>query len=70
MQGAPDPSGGRVTLVLADVVGARAVEGAFNDRYGWDLRRVKIPLHAAGRAFVKPGRLVLADAERFRARKG
>jgi len=59
-----------MTLVLADVVGARAVEGTFSDRYGWDLRRVKIPLHAAGRALVEPGRLVLADAERFRERKG
>ncbi len=59
-----------MTLVLADVVGAGAVEGAFSDRYGWDLRRVKIPLHAAGRTFVEPGRLVLADAERFRARRG
>ncbi len=59
-----------MTLILADVVRAEVVEGTFNDRHGWDLRRVKIPLHAAGRAFVEPGRLVLADAGRFRAGKG
>ncbi|MDK2464471.1 MAG: flavin reductase [Candidatus Korarchaeota archaeon] len=59
-----------MTLILADVVGAEVVEETFNDRYGWDLRRVKTPLHAAGRAFMEPGRLVLADAGRFRAGKG
>ncbi len=60
---------GEVRLVVGEIVRAEAEEGLFNDRYGWDLKKVKIPLHAAGRTFVEPGRLLLADASRFKKRK-
>ena len=60
---------GEVKLVVGEIVHAEAEEGLFSDRYGWDLKKVKVPLHAAGRAFVEPGKLLLADASRFRKRR-
>ncbi|RUM47099.1 MAG: flavin reductase family protein [Hyperthermus sp.] len=41
-----------VYLVIGDVVGAYADKALFNERYGWDLRKVRILMHAAGRAFT------------------
>ena len=49
-----------VNLVVADVVAAYADPTLFNERYGWDLRKARIAIHAAGRAFTVPGGLYVA----------
>ena len=41
-----------VHLAVADVVAAYADEELFNPAYGWELRRTRIAMHAAGRAFT------------------
>jgi len=48
-----------VDLVVGDVVSAYADEGLFS-RYGWDLRKVKILLHSAGRAFTTQAGIFIA----------
>ncbi len=48
-----------VDLVIADVVAAYARSDLYNPRYGWVLTKAHILMHAAGRAFVLPGRLVI-----------
>jgi len=49
-----------VDLIIADVVAAYARSDAYNPRYGWELAKAKILLHASGRAFTTPGRLIIA----------
>ncbi len=49
-----------VDLVVADVVAAYARSDAYNPRYGWELAKAKILLHASGRAFTTTGRLIVA----------
>ncbi len=49
-----------VYLVVADVVAAYADESLFNTRYGWEIRRVKIAMHSAGRAFTTNNGLYVA----------
>ncbi len=50
---------GECSLVIARVAASHVRKDLYT-RYGWDLRRAGILLHAAGRAFVLPGRLVFA----------
>ncbi len=50
---------GESTLFIAEVVHAEAVD-AFNEKYGWDIRRAKPLLHCSGRAFTVPDGLLLA----------
>ena len=45
---------GDTTLVIGDVVRCLVNEELFEERRGWDLRRVRIPLHVWGRAFTVP----------------
>ena len=49
-----------VYLVVADVVAAYAVESLFNTRYGWEIRRARIAMHSAGRAFTTNNGLYVA----------
>ncbi|WP_110138797.1 flavin reductase family protein [Hyperthermus butylicus] len=49
-----------VHLIVADVVAAYADPEFFNEKYGWDLRKARIAIHAAGRAFTIPGGLYIA----------
>ena len=41
-----------VYLVVGDVVEAYADRSLFNERYGWELRKTRVAMHAAGRAFT------------------
>ena len=41
-----------VYLAVADVVAAYALEELYNERYGWELRRTRVLMHSAGRAFT------------------
>lgn len=52
---------GEVKLYIGDVVAAYADEAVF-DRYGWNLRKVNIPLHNAGRGFYTVGRFIRANS--------
>ena len=49
-----------VDLVIADVVAAYADESLFNTRYGWELRKTRIAMHSAGRAFTTNSGLYVA----------
>jgi len=49
-----------VHLAVADVVAAYAREDLFNQRYGWELRRVRVAMHTAGRAFTTNNGLYVA----------
>ncbi|AEM38819.1 FMN-binding flavin reductase domain protein [Pyrolobus fumarii 1A] len=49
-----------VDLIVADVVAAYARSDVYNPRYGWELAKARILLHASGRAFTVPGRLLVA----------
>jgi flavin reductase (DIM6/NTAB) family NADH-FMN oxidoreductase RutF len=49
-----------VDLVVADVVSAYADPGLFNERFGWDLRRARVAMHAAGRGFTTAQQLFVA----------
>lgn len=49
-----------VDLVVADVVDAYAKTDLYDPRYGWRAAKAGILLHASGRAFNTPGRLVYA----------
>ena len=50
-----------VDLVVADVVDAYARKDLYDTRYGWRAAKAGILLHASGRAFFTPGRMVLAE---------
>jgi len=41
-----------VDLVVADVLAAYAKPKLFNEKYGWVLKEVRIPLHVSGRIFT------------------
>jgi flavin reductase (DIM6/NTAB) family NADH-FMN oxidoreductase RutF len=45
---------GDTMLVVGDVARCVVDGEKFNARYGWDLRKVSIPLHLWGRAFTAP----------------
>ncbi|OYT61756.1 MAG: flavin reductase [Thermofilum sp. ex4484_15] len=45
---------GDTVLIVGDVVRCVAKEEVFEERRGWDLGRVRIPLHIWGRAFSFP----------------
>ena len=49
-----------VDLVVADVVEAWADERLFHPRYGWELKKTRILMHAAGRAFTTNNGLYIA----------
>ncbi len=49
-----------VYLVIADVVEAKADPELFNPRYGWELKKTRIAMHAAGRAFTANSGLYVA----------
>lgn len=49
-----------VYLVVADVLAAYADESLFNTRYGWEIRRARIAMHSAGRAFTTNNGLYIA----------
>ncbi len=49
-----------VDLVVGDVVAAYADPGLFNERFGWDLRRARVAMHAAGRGFTTASQLFVA----------
>ncbi len=49
-----------VDLVVADVVAAYADPSLFNPRYGWQISKAEVLMHASGRAFTTPGRLLVA----------
>lgn len=49
---------GDCVTVIGEVVEAFAAEDGFSPKKGWDLTRVKIPLHVGGRLFSTPGRVV------------
>ena len=51
---------GETELVIGDVVDAYVLRrDLFNTRYGWIIPKSRILLHASGRAFSVPGRLLL-----------
>ena len=50
---------GECSLFIARIVASHVKRDLYT-RYGWDLKRAKILLHLRGRAFVLPGKLVLA----------
>ncbi len=52
---------GEVKFYIADMLAIHVKEHYYSDRYGWDLRRARILLHSAGRAFTTPGKLLLAS---------
>lgn len=49
-----------IDLVILDVISAYASKDDYDMRYGWQLRKANILLHASGRAFVVPGRMYFA----------
>jgi flavin reductase (DIM6/NTAB) family NADH-FMN oxidoreductase RutF len=49
-----------VYLVVADVVAAYADAELFNPRYGWELKKVRVAMHSAGRAFTTNDGLYVA----------
>ena len=49
-----------VDLVVGDVVSAYADPSLFNERFGWDLRRARVAMHAAGRGFTTASQLFVA----------
>ncbi|BEP16660.1 flavin reductase family protein [Pyrofollis japonicus] len=49
-----------VYLVVADVVAAYADAELFNPRYGWELKKVRVAMHSAGRAFTTNNGLYVA----------
>jgi flavin reductase (DIM6/NTAB) family NADH-FMN oxidoreductase RutF len=49
-----------VDLVVADVVAVHVDPSLYSERYGWDLRRARVAMHAAGRAFTTASGLYLA----------
>ncbi len=59
-----DELAGDVYLVVADVVAAYADESLFNTRYGWEIRKAKIAMHSAGRAFTTNNGLYVARRKR------
>ena len=52
-----------VDLVVADVAAAYARGGLYNPRYGWELQKAHVLMHASGRAFTTPGRLLVARSK-------
>ncbi len=54
---------GECSLFIAEIK-AIHVRGDLYTKYGWDLRKARILMHASGRAFILPGRLVLASKRR------
>ncbi len=55
---------GEVRLYIADVVSVRVKPEYYNEKYGWDLRKIQILLHAVGRAFTTPSRIILAERKK------
>jgi len=49
-----------VHLAVADVAAAYASEELFSPRYGWELRRTRVAMHAAGRGFTTNDGLLAA----------
>ena len=49
-----------IDLVVLDVISAYAWKDSYDLRYGWQLRKANILLHASGRAFVVPGKMYFA----------
>jgi len=45
---------GDTNLIIADVLKCMVDEEKFNIRYGWDMRKTRIPLHLWGRVFTFP----------------
>lgn len=51
---------GDTVLFIGDVVSTRVDESLYNERYGWDFSKIRIPLHNSGRVFLTLGRLIFA----------
>ncbi len=56
---------GETALFVAKIVHAEAKEGLFSEQYGWDLRKVSLPLHLSGRAFTICRSIIIANPRRY-----
>jgi flavin reductase (DIM6/NTAB) family NADH-FMN oxidoreductase RutF len=54
---------GDVKLVIGEVLSAKADERFFNERTGWNFKKISIPLHNWGRGFFKVGEFVMAKGK-------